>query len=265
MNQRALSRRIRAMTKRDKLDAFLHYAFEVWSGREPSRVGPSGARTLAAEALQKARQLGFTDLDREYTPRWEAGQGGTRTYRSQVAGAFQNQRRLTQEQIRNTVNINVASWPFGTLSSFSRLMNPNTRNSIFSNEDVRRPMITAFLDFFVGVAQGTIHSAECRITPRNALFLMQRLRDVCQYYGLYNLNSLINRRLIEMTDLITTRETNDRLQTESTAAQVARNAKRWEGVRLIRFPKKKKEETLENIEPKQLTIDDILLGDDDDW
>jgi hypothetical protein len=284
MDQRALSRRLATMNRRDKLDAFLYYAFEVWSGREPSACGPAAARSLVAEALQKARALRFDDLDREYTARWNIGWniGQTRQRTPPIArvtapfipdevvrtGRWRSN-SVDLSRVQAVVDINRSSWPSGTLNTFTQLLNPNMRNSIFQGEETRRPLITALWEFFVDVAAGTIHSAECRITRHEAVDLMRRLRDLAQFHGCMDLASSIAGDVDRCREMVLQWQTNQRLEGERLMQEAANLTRQRQGIRLIRFPKKKKEDALDDLmkddSPRQPTIDQILGLDDDEW
>jgi hypothetical protein len=282
MNTVDLSRRITRMTKRDKLDAFLHYAFEVWSGREPANAHVSlpAVRTLIMEAIERCRTLRFNDLTGQYSARFQIGQEsqshratGTRTFLPPSQPARQDGRiwaDISAQRMQAVINVNRSSWPSGTLSTFTQLLNPNMRNSIFQNEEYRRPLITAMWEFFQGVATGEIHGAECHITRRDAVELMRRLRDTAGWYGCHDLERSIAQDHDQRSAQVLQWETNQRLEGERLMAEAAANTRKRQGIRLIRFPKKKKEETLESLmedtSPRQPTIDEILgLGEDDEW
>ena len=285
-----LSRRITKMTKRDKLDAFLHYGFYVWSGQErPSRVSVSDARNLIMAAIARCRTLGFHDLTGMYTRRMEQFDSNpptrtlvaeTRTGRSgrwvQVGGRAPDYRETEQRvvdgqaRLRVAVNVQVSAWNTATRPHFEVLLNPNMRHSLFATEDLRRPMITAMWEFFQGVALGSIHGAECRITRSEAADLMRRLRDTALYFGCNDLAMAIAHDVDRVREAVLQWQTNQRLEGERILQEAAQHARQRQGIRLIRFPKKKKEDTLDSLmeddKAHQPTIDEILgLGEDEEW
>lgn len=283
MNMVDLSRRITKMTKRDKLDAFLHYASEVWAGREPSMCGSRAARDLILNAIERCNILGFRDLTSQYTARFQMDSGASRPHSptppirrviasdtgrysspTSIATPTQvtDQRGWESDRVRNTVNVLQSAWPSGTTSTFIQLMNPNMRHSIFEVEESRRPLITAMWNFFQGVALGTIHSAERRITRSESVDLMGRLRDVAELWGHFDLQLAMARDVIRCLEVVTQWETTQRLEAERILTEAATATRQRLGLRLIRFPKKKE---VEDTNPRQPTIDELLGLDEDDW
>lgn len=280
MNMVTLARRIPKMTKRDKLDAFLHYAFDVSAGREPAHCGPAAARDMILAAIERCRALRFDDLVRQYTVRMQMEGSSTRTppiervYAPFIPDDVVRTGRWwsdgVQPPIEAVVEINRSSWHSGTTHTFSQLLDPNMRHGIFQPEESRRHLIYAMQNFFVSVAVGTIHTSECRITRTEAVDLLRRLRDMAQFYGESDLVLEIARDVDRCREAVLTWETNQRLEGERLMQEAAHLTRQRQGIRRIWFPKKKKDETLESLmeddKPRQPTLDEILgLDEPDEW